>query len=679
MMPPQGERQPAPDAPRRAFIPLSHKRVPTEMRAPSDHVSLLYAALVASDVDIMALRNHIVSLPDEQWQEAYNRKHNVYFQRPFHDKLGVNNIMCLFSDTQLHNVYELPFYQTYKRFLEPIFARMNVHPDQVVRCLFARMPGETLIPPHHDNGPWVSKTHRIHVPIVTFADVEFKSGGLSNSMTRYAFNEGTIVELNNAAKHSVWNPSKRHRVHLIFDYVEQPQRLQLTRHVLSPGQLCRQVRGRVELIADGVDKEDQEKARRAANMHHSEMETLVKERIGADAATRLVTACRHYFIEQIDTKAFAKIVRRTLRGQDDAFADTVWGHLVEMFGLVDALARRELLEAKLSLVYAPNWVIIGAQKCGTTSLYEYMSQHPQVCKGKRREPHFFDWQWEAALKFRLPPAEDTVYKKILDEYAAVRSKAGAEEPESSLKLDDLRGNSLDDLRAKYLASLQIDNPATVFCPPIQTGESTPSYLLYGERVARHMYQLYPNMKLIVMLRDPVKRAFSHYQMTADPNGTLQQLKMREPVKGKSFEQVVDEDLALLADASVSSELLDAVDCEVVDRFQQYADSLSQQHGAHSYVGRGLYALQIALWLRVYPRDQLLIIDLDAMKTPEGTRKIANEAFAFLEVEPHEVEDAERKNTRAYGAVDPVVAQRLRDFYAPYNEQLFELIGRRFNW
>lgn len=150
-MSPSTGRQDAPDAPRRASIPLAHKRVPTETRAPADHAGLLFAALVG-DVDVSELRAYVAALPRERWQEEYNRRHNVFFQRPFHDKLGVENVMCVFSDTQLENVFVLPRYDEFRAFLEPIFAQMNVKPEQVVRCLFAKMPGETLIPAHHDNG-----------------------------------------------------------------------------------------------------------------------------------------------------------------------------------------------------------------------------------------------------------------------------------------------------------------------------------------------------------------------------------------------------------------------------------------------------------------------------------------------------------------------------------------------
>ena len=46
---------------------------------------------------------------------------------------------------------------------------------------------------------------------------------------------------------------------------------------------------------------------------------------------------------------------------------------------------------------APSFIILGSQKSGTTSLYEYINQHPLVVKSKRRETHFFDWRWNKEL------------------------------------------------------------------------------------------------------------------------------------------------------------------------------------------------------------------------------------------------------------------------------------------
>ncbi|RLN78713.1 hypothetical protein BBJ28_00025987, partial [Nothophytophthora sp. Chile5] len=602
-------------------------------------------------------------------------------------------LVCVFSDTQLENAFVLPFYAQFRRFLEPIWSQMGLQPEQVVRCLFAKMPGETLIPTHHDNGPWVSKTHRVHVPIVTFADVEFKSGALEQSMQRYAFNEGTIVELNNAAKHSVFNGSKQQRIHLIFDYLEHDHAVTVKRSTLAAGCVCRQVRGRVEFV-DEVDQEAKEKARLEVSRLSKEAEKQVTRQLDAQAAKRLAMACRHYFIEQIDALAFVEIVEGLVAPANTAsFGDQLWETVTAMFTLLDERSHAELTRARVRAaareapVSAPNWCIIGAQKCGTTSLFQYLGQHAQVAIGRRREPHFFDCAWTAALQHELSEEDRTRFTPVLRTFAY--SETPDQQSEDAFLLE---GNSLDDLRIKYLLSLQLEAAVAeevqkepldlVLTPPLQIGESTPSYLLYGEPVARRMRLVTPHMKLIVMLRDPVKRAFSHFHMTADESGTPVQLKRREAVKGKRFEQVVEDDLQLLEAAGVcGSEGMGHLQLDTLaSRFQVYADALPQTHGAHSYLGRGLYAAQLALWLRVFPRDRILVIDLDDMRSPEGVQREAQRAAEHLGLrEPLTLRDAERKNTRAYDPLDVDTEKRLRAFYAPFNEQLFTLLGQRFNW
>lgn len=290
--------------------------------------------------------------------------------------------------------------------------------------------------------PWVSKTHRIHVPIVTFPEVAFSSGPLKDSMTRFAFNEGTIVELNNAAKHCVHNPTSHHRIHLIFDYVEASHAIK-HRATLPAGQMCRQVRGRVELV-DQVDVLAEEKNKKLAGKQLLEMEKLIKERINVDAATVLTTACRHYFIEQISGKQFVKNVENyVLAGidhLDEAFTELFWTKLLAMFKLVDVRMCDELMKARVKTLSALNWVIIGAQKCGTTSLYEYLSQHPQAMKGRRREPHFLDWAWQAALKHEVTPEDRATYEPVLKRFSPV---SDGEQVPIDIALD---GNSVDDMR-----------------------------------------------------------------------------------------------------------------------------------------------------------------------------------------------------------------------------------------
>lgn len=104
----------------------------------------------------------------------------------------------------------------------------------------------------------------------------------------------------------------------------------------------------------------------------------------------------------------------------------------------------------------PDFLILGGQKCGTTSLYQYFLQHPQILAAKEKEIHFFDLAFHCGVDWY-----ETFFPR----------KPSA---------------------AKYLV-----------------GEATP-YYLFHPLVPQRVAQWYPHMKFIVLLRNPVERAISQY-------------------------------------------------------------------------------------------------------------------------------------------------------------------------
>lgn len=111
----------------------------------------------------------------------------------------------------------------------------------------------------------------------------------------------------------------------------------------------------------------------------------------------------------------------------------------------------------------PSFLIIGAMRCGTTSLYRYLCDHPRIVTATRKEVHFFDHNYLSGMDWYMP-------------YFASRFE----------KLPE---------KAHPLRRL--------------TGEASPSYMLNplaARRAAKHL----PNAKIIAILRNPVDRAVSHY-------------------------------------------------------------------------------------------------------------------------------------------------------------------------
>lgn len=104
----------------------------------------------------------------------------------------------------------------------------------------------------------------------------------------------------------------------------------------------------------------------------------------------------------------------------------------------------------------PDFIIIGGMKCGTTSLYEYITQHPQVLPGLEKEANFFDHRFHKGLDW-------------------------------------------------YLSHFPPIPKGTKFL----TGEASPGYINYFKAAAR-IFSFLPNAKLILLLRNPVDRAISEY-------------------------------------------------------------------------------------------------------------------------------------------------------------------------
>jgi len=129
----------------------------------------------------------------------------------------------------------------------------------------------------------------------------------------------------------------------------------------------------------------------------------------------------------------------------------------------------------------PDFVIIGAQKAGTTSLYHYLAQHPAVLGLERKEVHYFDNHAERPL---------TWYRAHFPTRAAMQRRAR-----------------------------QHDGP-------VLTGEATPFYMFHPFGPARIASAL-PNVKLIAILREPVARAVSHYHH--EVRGGAESLSLEEAI------------------------------------------------------------------------------------------------------------------------------------------------------
>lgn len=630
-----------------------------------------------------ALRARMLAEEPEIWT-VEGQQSNVRLRRAFHDTLGVDQAIFIFCDDLLERVYELPWLESWRNEVEPIFKALGIQMNQVVRCLLARLPPGKTIPAHHDTGLWSTRTHRVHVPLVTSSqdgdedkEVIFKVGQTEKSLVRIPFVEDIAVELNNRAKHFVTNNWDQYRVHMIFDYVEPEVAAVLPRLVLHPGQTVVQTRRAIfmddaavqalhHLLAEEQLTDDssnaldnEERVRRSKLLAR----LWKKNNSSADSLHDLQFLSRRFADGECTAVEYLIFLEK---GLGKAGVIEAFGPEVDVPMLVTDTERRSALRAAMDARrQVPGiFTLIGSMKCGTTSLYEYIAQHPDVIRARQKEPHALDWRWEALQSWT--PNEETakLAEKIMDHRLASLNPNGAEEAALDRPLAEKYMNIFN--MSEVLERVDAGDF-------VVTGEATPSYMLGGVELAQRLRRAVPDARLIVILRDPVERAYSHFQMTQDMNGTPDQIRRRGVVADKTFEDLIEEDLARLERTGTLNGDLESVDLE--DFEKDYLAQAPMTHGGHSYIGRGFYALQIECWLKVFPREQFLFLRLDSLAA--NTQAEMNRVFRFLGLPPATIADTKAKNARKYEPMSAETRERLEKIYAPHNARLVKLLGKEF--
>ena len=144
---------------------------------------------------------------------------------------------------------------------------------------------------------------------------------------------------------------------------------------------------------------------------------------------------------------------------------------------------------------------LGAQKSGTTWLYEYLYSHPQIYLSPIKEMHVFDHRHV----YSADNLRNLLMKRIrnVSEVIAHKKGKGCEELYDSLEASFYKTSIIDDIK-RYIPYFEHRVSAeSVF------GEITPAYSLLPREGFQEIISLHPNVKFIFIMRDPIKRAWSH--------------------------------------------------------------------------------------------------------------------------------------------------------------------------
>ncbi len=236
-----------------------------------------------------------------------------------------------------------------------------------------------------------------------------------------------------------------------------------------------------------------------------------------------------------------------------------------------------------------DFFVVGAQKSGTTSINAYLKNHPSIQMPRRKELHFFDH-------------ENSFYSTEVD-YSELHNW-----------FDFTVGDA------------------------IKRGESTPIYM-YWEPCIQRLWQYNRQLKLIAILRNPVERAYSHWNMEYSRGNEI-----------RSFEESIKEEIT------------------------SYRGSYRAQDRIKSYIDRGLYSHQIKRIKKFFPDDQLLFIKYEQFRDNEYS--CLEEIFDFLAVDPWIPEEGTLINKGHYS--EPISIRDKKFLFDVFEKDIIET-ERLLDW
>ncbi|KAJ8613388.1 hypothetical protein CTAYLR_002322 [Chrysophaeum taylorii] len=275
-------------------------------------------------------------------------------------------------------------------------------------------------------------------------------------------------------------------------------------------------------------------------------------------------------------------------------------------GVCIELASRRLLRG-VSIHCVPSLAVIGAMKCGTTNLMLYLALHPRL----RTSENALGW-----------PVESRFFSRALDEIAAADRWR-----EYVSRYPARRANEL-------------------------TFDKSPNYVV-NPVVPRILRRLAPSIKLVMTVRDPTRRAYSHFQhdcrnarIARRGDGVVRAVGAKRPLsypcEARDFDDMVR------AEVSRATRVFNASTPDFECRW-----SSNRGRGDSSVVARGFYACQLARWLDLFPREQLLVLVFEKFVASRAdTLAAVSRVERFVGVEPFDYDSSLRVKLveRVYAAL-----------------------------
>ena len=265
----------------------------------------------------------------------------------------------------------------------------------------------------------------------------------------------------------------------------------------------------------------------------------------------------------------------------------------------------------------PISMIIGTQKAGTTALFEYLKMHPEIIGAKNKEIHFFNSQYRYDLGLSF-------YKSQF-----------AEGKLSSLRLD-----------------------------------ASPSYLSHLDAPKR-IFDFCPDVKMIVLLRDPVSRAYSAWQMY------IKRYQQNRDWFFSEWLNFVGEPASNFFRRK--NEEIDDFYLYVKSEIEFMKNSLPSKIEA-PVLNHGYYEIYLKRYFKYFRKEQILIIENSELRLNQINILRSIENFLGIGSVNWGAKDLSPIFEGGYSDAMPKAAIKLlAGYFAPYNKRLFEMLGRSYMW
>ncbi|WP_299444473.1 sulfotransferase domain-containing protein [uncultured Phycicoccus sp.] len=260
----------------------------------------------------------------------------------------------------------------------------------------------------------------------------------------------------------------------------------------------------------------------------------------------------------------------------------------------------------------PDFLVVGTKRGGTTSLWNYLVAHPDVlpmfpASREIKSPHYFDIHYDRGPRW---------YRS---HFPTARERERHEEQTGRRAL---------------------------------TGEASPYYMFHPlapQRIAADL----PAVKLVVSLRNPVDRIWSHYHE-----------RVAGHTESLSFDEAIDAEPARLAGEAA----------RIVAEAPHY---YSRHHDLSSYLARGHYDEQLQVLMGLFPPERLLVLRAeDFYADPAG--EVAK-VCEHLGLAVHGAEEFPQYNKLPRSSLPEQTRARLEEYYRPHVRATEELLGRSLDW